>query len=44
VANGKQKILISSSIILRIKMIKKIKRKIKAMWDWYLKWLFDWKK
>jgi len=25
-------------------MIKKIKRKIKAMWDWYVKWLFDWKK
>jgi len=25
-------------------MIKKIKEKIKAMWNWYVKWLFDWKK
>jgi len=25
-------------------MIKKIKEKIKAMWRWYLSWLFDWKK
>ena len=23
-------------------MIKKIKRKIKAMWDWYVSWLFNW--
>jgi len=25
-------------------MIKKIKEKIKAMWRWYLSWLFDWRK
>jgi len=25
-------------------MIKKIKEKIKAMWKWYVSWLFDWKK
>jgi len=23
-------------------MIKKIKEKIKAMWKWYVTWLFDW--
>jgi len=23
-------------------MIKKIKEKIKAMWKWYVSWLFDW--
>jgi len=25
-------------------MIKKIKEKIKAVWKWYVSWLFDWKK
>jgi len=25
-------------------MIKKIKEKIKAMWKWYVSWLFNWKK
>jgi len=25
-------------------MIKKIKEKIKAMWKWYVSWLFDWRK
>jgi len=23
-------------------MIKKIKEKIKAIWKWYVTWLFDW--
>jgi len=25
-------------------MIKKIKEKIKAVWRWYVSWLFDWRK
>jgi len=25
-------------------MIKKIKEKIKAVWKWYVSWLFDWRK
>jgi len=25
-------------------MIKKIKEKIKAVWRWYVSWLFNWKK
>ena len=25
-------------------MIKKIKEKIKAMWKWYVSWLFNWKR
>jgi len=25
-------------------MIKKIKEKVKAVWKWYVSWLFDWRK
>ena len=25
-------------------MIKKIKEKVKAMWKWYVSWLFNWRK
>jgi hypothetical protein len=44
--NGKQKILISSSITLRRKkMIKKwIIRPIRRRWRRFTSWLFDWQK